>query len=289
MRILIVEDSPADRELLRSNLEDQRGLEFIEADNLTKARAVLKCGGIDCVLLDLQLPDSVGKETFERLIERFPDIPIIVMTNNTDRELALGMIKNGAADFLIKDYTDGERLYRRILFAIEKHQRSVRVRPEAAQLVHRLERSKASMLTAHQSGEHLAVMESAPPTCPVHQKTMESIGILTEVSRDMFVELQAMRADMRKSDTAQNQDSDTVEQLKTIVLEGTPDRPSLMSGVEQLRRAQTLRPAAKAKSGINTLAKLLLALLILALLAVAGTKILGGYNNHTHDEHHKLS
>ena len=148
MRILIVEDSPTDRQLLRFLLEDQfkEEAKFREAANLDTAFRYLRMGNIDCVILDLQLPDSAGRETFERIHAQYPHLPMIVMTNNKDRELALEMIQAGAADYILKSYTDPEELFRRIVFAVEKHRRTVRVPPESASTVHRLDQAQLNLL-----------------------------------------------------------------------------------------------------------------------------------------------
>ena len=129
MKILIVEDDSVQREVLRSLLEArfQQQAKLREADNLKTAFMYLDRADVDCVVLDLQLPDSDGRETFFALHEAHPEIPIVVMTNNLDRDLALAMIKGGAADYLIKNFTNDEEIYRRILFAIERQRRGERV------------------------------------------------------------------------------------------------------------------------------------------------------------------
>ena len=168
MKILIVEDNPSDRELLKFALEErfQKEAKFREATTLELAKTYLMRGDIDCVILDLQLPDSAGRGTFKALSSQFPQVPIIVMTHDKNRDLALETIRDGAADYVVKNYTDPEELFRRVLFAVEKHRRSFTVPPEAAADVHRLEKARARMLTAQRSGEHTAVQASAVETCP---------------------------------------------------------------------------------------------------------------------------
>ncbi len=136
-RILIVEDSPTDRELLRYLLEDQfkNEAKFREASSLATAFRYLDQGNIDCVVLDLQLPDSAGRETFQKINERFPDIPTIVMTHNKDRALAIDMIKMGAADYVLKDYTNPDDIFRRIIFAVDRHHRTVRAPTEKVKAI----------------------------------------------------------------------------------------------------------------------------------------------------------
>ncbi len=226
MKILIVEDSPTDRELLRYLLEDKfrEEAKFREADSLDTAIRYLSSGSIDCVVLDLQLPDSAGKETFLKLIARFPDIPIIVMTHNKDRNLALEMIKAGAADYVLKNYTDPEDIFRRIVFAVEKHRRTVRMSPERAAAVHKLERAQANMLTAHQSGEHVAIQNT----------TVATTNAVADISRKMFSELQNLTSQITQSNVKNEQIGKTVEALETEILKGSGGRPSMRSQVDIL-------------------------------------------------------
>lgn len=125
MNILIVEDSPSDRGLLHYMLESRFPKEvsqFHEVGTLSKALEVLEEKDIDCIILDLQLPDSTGKQTFLRLYERHFHVPIIVMTHNKDRQLAIDMVQAGASDFIIKNFTNEEELFHRIVLTIERHQ-----------------------------------------------------------------------------------------------------------------------------------------------------------------------
>lgn len=122
MRILIVEDNPQDRELLIFALQEhfKTKAKFREADNLQTAHDYLQRGGVDAVVLDLQLPDSSGMETFERVHLAYPHLPIIVATHNADLELAVSIVQQGAEDVILKDFTNTTVLFRRILFAIER-------------------------------------------------------------------------------------------------------------------------------------------------------------------------
>ncbi len=217
MRILIVEDSPTDRELLRYLLEArfQTEAKFREANTLEEAIGYLNRGNTDCVILDLQLPDSTGRETFRQLNSKFPDIPIIVMTNNSDRDLALEMIQEGAADYVLKNYTDEEDIFRRVIFAVEKHRRTVKMTPDDANSFHRMERAKANMLTAHQSGQHSAIRDT----------TVETTSALADVSRKMVAELAQISVQ-------QAQVVKTVEALDQELLRGHPGRPSMRSQMD---------------------------------------------------------
>lgn len=138
MRILIVEDNAADRELLLELLQDHfmKQAKFRMATNIRDAFEYLErrhshpsiVPGIppteapyfDCVILDLQLPDSMGRETFRSIHRRFPDLPIVIVSHNKDQQLALDLIREGAQDFILKDYTNTTDIFRRVLFAVER-------------------------------------------------------------------------------------------------------------------------------------------------------------------------
>lgn len=230
VKLLLVEDSPSDREILRHLLDAQfRGMaDFYEAVTLTKAIEILEFQAIDCVILDLQLPDSIGRETFQKLNNRFPDVPIIVMTHSKDRKLALEMIQEGAADFVIKDYTslNEEDLFRRIVFAIEKHRRTVRVPPESASFYHRLERAKSNLQEAQDQDQE------DPST--VRHMTAEVTSAMADLSSKMFTELQKINIRLAQDGVQQEVIVQTVMALDKEVLRGHSDRPSMRSQVDLL-------------------------------------------------------
>lgn len=122
MRILIVEDNPADRELLVFTLQEHWKTEakFREAHDLKAAHGYLQRGGVDAVVLDLQLPDSTGWDTFARVHKAYPNLPIIVVTHNINLDLAVTLIEQGAEDVIVKDFTNTIVLFRRILFAVKR-------------------------------------------------------------------------------------------------------------------------------------------------------------------------
>jgi DNA-binding NarL/FixJ family response regulator len=144
--ILIVEDNPTDRQLIRYLLEPRLpDVGFHEAPDLQTACHFLEQGGVNLVILDLGLPDSVGGETFTKLSGLFPNVPFIVLTNTRDRELAMDMVRAGAADYLLKDYTDEDEIFQRIMLALTKYHRHIRVPPENAEVFHRLDKAKAGL------------------------------------------------------------------------------------------------------------------------------------------------
>ena len=129
--ILLVEDNPGDarliREMLREGGLDGERLHHVE--RLNEAFAALDAAHFDLVLLDLSLPDSAGLATLTRTLAHRPDLPIVVLTGQTDESAAMKAVEAGAQDYLLKSEVTGELgpqlLKRGIHYAIER-QRLVR-------------------------------------------------------------------------------------------------------------------------------------------------------------------
>jgi diguanylate cyclase (GGDEF)-like protein len=123
VKILLVETEPADV----PGLEDTSAhispeqIEMERVPDLSGTLARLLKGGIDLVLLDLDLPDSHGFNTFERVLAAAPDLPIVVLTQLEDEELALSTVRGGAQDYLIKGKVSSDLLRRSIQYALERH------------------------------------------------------------------------------------------------------------------------------------------------------------------------
>ncbi|MGA2117585.1 MAG: response regulator [Bryobacteraceae bacterium] len=73
------------------------------------------------VLLDLNLPDSGGFDTFARVREKAIDAAVIVLTGQEDETLALQAVRAGADDYLMKSDIRDRVLSRRIRYAVERH------------------------------------------------------------------------------------------------------------------------------------------------------------------------
>lgn len=94
--ILIVEDKPASRELLRTVLE-QQGYEVVEAENGEEALARLRERVPDLVLMDLQIPARNGYDVLKEIRKdsRLNNLPVVAVTANAmpadrDKVLAAG-------------------------------------------------------------------------------------------------------------------------------------------------------------------------------------------------------
>lgn len=115
--LLLVEDDDGDALLVEEHLADA-GLDvrLRRARTLDEATAHLD---VDCVLLDLGLPDSVGLGALERLLTAGAPA-VVVLTGRTDTETGLRAVAAGAQDYLVKGEVDGESLGRSVRYAVQR-------------------------------------------------------------------------------------------------------------------------------------------------------------------------
>jgi DNA-binding response OmpR family regulator len=120
-KFLIVEDSDEVAGLLRSAVERSwPESSTARVPTVQDAFNHMQRARPDLVLLDLNLPDARGLEALERMRERFPVIPVVVVTGQDDDMLALKAIGAGAQDFLAKGQIDVRKILRAVRFAIER-------------------------------------------------------------------------------------------------------------------------------------------------------------------------
>jgi DNA-binding NtrC family response regulator len=101
--VLVVDDDPTQRRLLQASAEKQ-GFRARVVENGERAleEASDAKNGVDVVLLDLVMPGLSGMETLERLMERRPDLPVIVLTATGGIDTVVQAMRAGAIDFFVK-------------------------------------------------------------------------------------------------------------------------------------------------------------------------------------------
>lgn len=137
--ILLVDDDPQDRRLVRAILAKSNvsePFEIKDAATLSEATECLANANYDVVLLDLNLPDSTGIDTVERAKEIDSATSIIVLTGLDDEETGLEAIRKGADDYLVKGESLGFMLVRTVRYSLER--RSVRRQLSESESRHRL-------------------------------------------------------------------------------------------------------------------------------------------------------
>ncbi len=122
VRVLAIEDNPADVEWIRQELVEWISPEFklFSTDRLASGVQRLQAEQIDVVLLDPSLPDSSGIETLKRVLDIFPNVPIVVLTGQGNETQAMEAMRHGAQDYLVKGQTGGKGVGRTLLLAMER-------------------------------------------------------------------------------------------------------------------------------------------------------------------------
>ncbi len=117
--VLLVEDDEGDAFLVEELLaEAATPITLHRARSLSEARALVD--EVDCVLLDLGLPDTQGMSGLVSLRESAPDVAILVLTGLADEHRGVEAVTAGAQDYLVKGQVDGSLLVRAIRYAVER-------------------------------------------------------------------------------------------------------------------------------------------------------------------------
>jgi diguanylate cyclase (GGDEF)-like protein len=172
IKILLVEDNPADARLIEEMLAEATGLlcDLKWVDNLTAGIKHLEAGGIDVMLLDLGLPESSGLDTLQRLHAQVPNVPtLVVLSGLSDETIAIQAVQSGAQDYLVKDEVNSALLVRSIRYAIERSQAQEalqqahselerRVMERTAELANTVDALNAEIIERKQAEERIRYM-----------------------------------------------------------------------------------------------------------------------------------
>src|SRR5271170_8103148 len=119
--VLLIEDNPGDADLVRLRLVEGKSPVSVNCVNrLSDGLASLARETPSVVLLDLNLPDSRGAETFRRVMEHSPNVPVVILSGQDDEALAMKAVHQGVQDYLIKGNISSKQLERSIHYAVER-------------------------------------------------------------------------------------------------------------------------------------------------------------------------
>ena len=130
MKVLLIEDNPGDVRLIEEMLAESEvtSWEVESVETLAGGLRRLEGGGIDVVLLDLNLPDSWGLGTLQKVLSPAYGVPVVVLTGLEAEYIGTEAIRAGAQDYLIKGKVDAELLTRSLNYAIERQWLAGRLR-----------------------------------------------------------------------------------------------------------------------------------------------------------------
>ena len=109
-RILIVDDSPTIRRMVKASLASlPASAEFVEAASGLEAIERLALGVVDLIVLDLNIPDMHGLEVlgFVRSHLKYRNVPVIVLTTRGDAASRQAALQGGASAYLTKPFVPG--------------------------------------------------------------------------------------------------------------------------------------------------------------------------------------
>jgi diguanylate cyclase (GGDEF)-like protein/PAS domain S-box-containing protein len=130
VNVLLIEDDNVEAGLIRDELlrATRPDVRCDHVQRLLAGIALLEQRHYDAVLLDLNLPDGWGAENLYRVRAAAPGVPVIVLTNHEDEEMAVTLVAEGAQDYLLKRDISFELLRRSIRYAIARQRTEVSLR-----------------------------------------------------------------------------------------------------------------------------------------------------------------
>ncbi len=99
--VLVIDDDPTQRRLIQAAVE-KAGFACRTAPDGESGFTTATEAGADVILLDLTMPGLSGMETLERLSERIPDVPVVMLTATSGIDTIVTAMRSGAVDFIVK-------------------------------------------------------------------------------------------------------------------------------------------------------------------------------------------
>lgn len=122
LEILLIEGDPADAGVIMEMLAEDRKQAFSvrHARTLADGLQLLRGGDVDCVLVGLALPDSRGLDAALAVRNQSEQIPMVVLADQDDEDVAFKALQMNIQDFLVKGETNGALLTRSIRYAVQR-------------------------------------------------------------------------------------------------------------------------------------------------------------------------
>ncbi|MEM7593597.1 MAG: hybrid sensor histidine kinase/response regulator [Cyanobacteria bacterium P01_A01_bin.83] len=150
IKILLIEDDVVEARLIQEILNNFERQQFAlrHVKRLQAGCNQLRQEKFDLILLDLTLPDSQGLSSLELLVNNFPHLPIVVLTNTNDNQLAVAAVRQGAQDYLVKRKINIDVLARSIEYAIERQKASDLLRETNDNLTRQIQEKTTELMKA---------------------------------------------------------------------------------------------------------------------------------------------
>jgi signal transduction histidine kinase/DNA-binding response OmpR family regulator len=143
LRLLVVDDDEVDRLIVRRRLREAAVLADVdEAAGTDEAARLLDGGGYDCLLLDYNIPGGDALGLLRTVRRTRPETPVVMLTGQGDEEVAVELMKAGAADYLPKASLTAQRLATSLRHAVELARAQAAARRAQEEVLRGAERSR---------------------------------------------------------------------------------------------------------------------------------------------------
>src|SRR5438874_10754504 len=176
LNVLLVEDNLIDARLISGLLKGPaEALKCRHVNRLAEALQLLRAIQFDVILLDLNLEDSAGYETFSRILPPAAKAAILVLSGSDDEDLAIRTVREGAQDYLVKGSFDGRLLLRSIRYAFERKRSEEALRESEAAVRAIFENSLEGIIITDDHGACIQANSAAATLTGLpHQKLIGS-------------------------------------------------------------------------------------------------------------------
>jgi putative two-component system response regulator len=198
IKVMVIEDNAADAHLIGEMMEEYAPgiLDLKYVDTLAAGMEMLSTSAFAALLLDLGLPDSKGLSTLDKVLRKFPELPVIVLTGLSDDNTGIEAVKCGAQDYITKGQLNWRSVYAAIRYAIERKEMGTRLQKA-------LDQQRTIVKGTVESLVHL--IELRDPPNAEHQRRVANLAVMIAEGmgyprdRIEFVRTAALLHDLGKS------------------------------------------------------------------------------------------
>ncbi len=219
--ILLIEDDEEAMLLVRYALQDYgNGAYRLEwANGLTSGLHRVAKGGIDLVLLDLGLPETMGAESYASLRKSAPDLPILVLTADTREQTEVSVAADGVDDYLVKDEVSGRLLTEAIRNALNANKRWRKRKALASENAQQLHWAQEKCRAVQELGMRLMQMkryDSVPACGKAIRAVIQAYAGVVDADLESTADLFMLIEHMARQAAAQDQ-IDIARRLRSMM------------------------------------------------------------------------